>query len=43
MEFKEFMSEKKPISRWTILKAGLAGAMCGVIIGVLFSLSAVLI
>lgn len=38
---KEYMREKKLIDRWTIFKAGLLGAFCGVILATGFYLIAI--
>jgi len=38
---KEYMNEEKQINRWTIFKAGLLGAFCGVLLTTCFYLIAI--
>lgn len=42
MRFKEFMEEKKPVSRWTILSIALIGAFCGALVTIMVMLSGLL-
>ncbi len=38
MDFRTYMAEKQPVTRWRVMNVFLGGAMCGAVLGIIFAL-----